>query len=85
MKGIIRLGDSHSHNGEVNSASGPIFAGKPVMLIGDTVNCSRHGKVTVEQGHASWTMHGKAVVVDGCAASCGCILQSSLTSVGVKP
>ncbi len=39
MNGVIRLGDPHSHNGTVNTASGPLFDGKPVMLAGDTVSC----------------------------------------------
>lgn len=64
MKGVIRLGDKHSHGGSVITASGADFEGKPVMLAGDMVSCSKHGNVSVPAGVASWTMMGKEVVVD---------------------
>ena len=31
MRGVIRLGDPHSHGGKVATASGALFAGKKVM------------------------------------------------------
>ena len=83
MKGVIRLGDKHSHGGSVITASGADFEGKPVMLAGDMVSCSKHGNVSVPAGVASWPMMGKEVVVDGCKASCGCVLYTSLSNAGV--
>lgn len=84
MKGLIRLGDPHSHGGTVITASGPIFAGKPVMLAGDTVSCTVHQIVAVTQGHPTWKMKGKAVVVDGCTAQCGCVLHTTLPNAGAQ-
>lgn len=82
MRGVIRLGDSHSHGGKVVTASGAIFDGKPVMLAGDTVSCPQHGTVPVTQGHPTWTMNDRAVIVDGCTAQCGCVLRTSLPNAG---
>jgi len=52
------------------------------MLAGDSVNCSQHGTVPVNQGHPTWKMNGKAVIVDGCVAQCGCILTTTLPNAG---
>ncbi|MFO6298516.1 PAAR domain-containing protein [Rahnella selenatireducens] len=84
MKGLIRLGDPHNHGGTVITASGAVFAGKPVMLVGDKVSCSQHGTVPVNQGHPTWKMRGKAVIVDGCTAQCGCVLRTTLTNAGAQ-
>lgn len=84
MHGVIRLGDPHSHGGNVSSASGPLFDGKPVMLAGDTVSCSQHGTVPVNQGHPTWKMNSKAVIVDGCTAQCGCTLHTTLPNAGAQ-
>lgn len=84
MKGVIRLGDPHNHMGAVITASGAIFAGKPVMLAGDKVSCSQHGIVPVNQGHPTWKMRGKAVIVDGCTAQCGCVLRTTLPNAGAQ-
>lgn len=84
MRGVIRLNDPHSHGGKVVTASGPMFAGKPVMLAGDEVSCPEHGRVTVTKGHPTWKMKGKSVIVDGCTATCSCVLQSTLPKAGAK-
>ncbi|RBQ32870.1 hypothetical protein C2125_18155 [Rahnella aquatilis] len=84
MKGVIRLGDPHNHGGAVITASGAIFAGKPVMLAGDKVSCSQHGTVPVNQGHPTWKMRGQAVIVDGCTAHCGCVLRTTLPNAGAQ-
>lgn len=84
MRGVIRLGDPHSHGGKVATASGALFAGKKVMLAGDTVSCPQHGQVTVTEGHPTWIMSGKAVIVDGCKATCGCVLRTTLPNAGAE-
>lgn len=84
MQGVIRLGDPHSHDGTVATASGAIFAGKPVMLAGDKVSCPQHGQVQVLQGHPSWKMKNRAVIVDGCKATCGCIVRTTLPNAGAQ-
>jgi len=84
MRGVIRLGDPHTHGGKVSSASGALFEGKPVMLAGDTVSCSQHGTVPVNQGHPTWKMNGKAVIVDGCVAQCGCTVKTTLPNAGAQ-
>ncbi|KEY56980.1 PAAR domain-containing protein [Serratia sp. DD3] len=84
MRGVIRLGDPHSHGGTVATASGPLFDGKNVMLVGDQVSCPQHGQVAVTEGHPTWIMSGKAVIIDGCQAQCGCVLRSTLPNAGVQ-
>ncbi|WP_425441802.1 PAAR domain-containing protein [Thorsellia anophelis] len=76
------MGDPHSHGGEVISASGQMFVGKPVMLIGDVVSCPEHGKNPVNQGHPTWTMMGRNVVLDGHQSKCGCTLHTTLPQTG---
>ncbi|WP_392563936.1 PAAR domain-containing protein [Orbus wheelerorum] len=84
MKGVIRLNDRHSHGGLVVSASGGMFAGKPVALIGDYVTCpiEGHGVNRIIEGHPNWRMNGKNVAVDGCRSACGCYLISTLPTAG---
>lgn len=84
MHDVIRLGDPHSHGGAVATASCALFAGKPVMPAGDTVSCSQHGQVAVNQGHPTWKMKGKAVIVDGCVTQCGCTLHTTLPNAGAQ-
>lgn len=84
MKGIIRLGDRHTHGGNVISASGADFAGKPVALVGDKVSCSKpgHGINPIIEGNTTWLMFNTPVAVDGCKCACGCTLISTLPTVG---
>lgn len=84
MKGVIRLGDPHTHGGKVISASGANFADKPVALLGDKVSCPKkgHGINVIIEGHPTWTMFNIPVVVDGCKCACGCSLISTLPNAG---
>ncbi|MDF7669686.1 PAAR domain-containing protein [Orbaceae bacterium ESL0721] len=84
MKGVIRLGDPHSHGDNVISASGAIFAGKPVALVGDKVSCPKkgHGVNTIVEGNPTLLMFNRAAAVDGCKCTCGCTLISTLPNVG---
>ncbi|XKM12778.1 PAAR domain-containing protein [Orbaceae bacterium ac157xtp] len=84
MKGVIRLGDPHTHQGVVIKASGANFDGKPVALVGDKVSCPKkgHGINSIMEGHSSWTMYDIPVAVDGCKCACGCFLISTLPNAG---
>ncbi|WP_332308374.1 PAAR domain-containing protein [Erwinia typographi] len=84
MKGVIRLGDALTQGGCVTSASGAEFEGKSVMLLGDSAHCAAHGKTTAAEGHTSWMMNGRNVVVDSCRAQCGCAFISSLPDAGAS-
>lgn len=86
MKGVIRLGDPHSHGGQVITASGAYFDGKRVALVGDQVSCPKkgHNQNAIIEGHPTWIMNDRAVVVNGCKAACGCVLISTLAVAGCE-
>ncbi|ELY2739895.1 PAAR domain-containing protein [Cronobacter turicensis] len=84
MKGVIRLNDPLISGGKVITASGADFMGRPVALKGDKVQCPQHkGIFAISDCHASWTMYGRGVVIDGCKAECGCVIKTTLTVAGV--
>ncbi len=82
IKGVIRLGDKLSRGGSVTDATGEVFAGKPVMLVGDSARCTLHGKTRADEGHPTWTMNGRNVVTEAYKAKCGCSFVSSLPGAG---
>jgi len=84
LKGVIRLDDRLTRGGCVTRASGQQFAGKSVMLLGDSAHCAVHGKTSAVEGHPSWIMNGRNVVVDQCHAQCGCAFISSLPDAGAS-
>lgn len=84
MKGVIRFGDGLTKGGTVTGASGEVFDGKTVMLLGDSAFCAVHGKTLAAEGHPSWMMNGRNVVVDQCHAQCGCAFISSLPEAGAS-
>lgn len=86
MKGVIRLGDPLLSGGKVITASGADFMGKKVMLQQDLVACPipGHGVNPVSECCTTWTMNGKGVVVDGCKASCSCIIRTTLPQAGTE-
>lgn len=48
---VVRLGDGHSHGGNVITASGTVFAEGPgVARIGDLVSCPIHGVNPIVSG-----------------------------------
>ncbi|MFL6707428.1 MAG: PAAR domain-containing protein [Massilia sp.] len=58
--------------------------GRAISRVGDTVSCplfypggKPHGVNRIVTGHASLTIHGVAVAVDGCMTECGCTLIGS--------
>ncbi|PKH23682.1 hypothetical protein CIG19_09645 [Enterobacterales bacterium CwR94] len=84
MDGVIRLGDRLSQGGSVTAASGEMFNGRAVMLVGDSALCSQHGPTVAAEGHPTWTMSGRNVVIDRCRTGCGCLLLTSLAEAGAQ-
>jgi hypothetical protein len=85
MNGVIRLDDPLVSGGKVTKASGALFMGKPVALKDDLVECPEHkGTFPITEGHPTWTMHGRGVVVDGCKAGCGCEIKTTLPTAGAS-
>lgn len=79
-KGFVVLGDKTTHGGTVITASSThIHRGKPVALVGDEVSCPLpgHGVSAIIEGCPDWSEQGRALVIDGCRAQCGCRLLSS--------
>ncbi|MBR7964637.1 PAAR domain-containing protein [Burkholderia vietnamiensis] len=83
MRGIIRVGDRHTHGGRVESgAELSKVMGRAVARVGDRCSCPIHGTCTVVAGDAAFNVEGQAAAFDGHETSCGATLISSLpTSV----
>jgi uncharacterized Zn-binding protein involved in type VI secretion len=80
FNGFVLLGDKTTHGGTVISASSTMFVhGKPVALVGDTVDCPEpgHGINPIVEGCPDWSEDGRAMVVNGCRTECGCQVISS--------
>lgn len=87
MKGVIRLGDKTTHDGQVMSASTKfVIQGKGVARIGDTVTCPQkgHGPTTIIEGDPNVLDEGKPVAFHGHKCACGCSLISSIAEFGKK-
>lgn len=81
MKGIIRIGDTHTGGGIVLSGSTMMkFRGIGVARQGDPVICPLpgHGKNVIAEGHPAFKDHGVPVAFHGHRCACGCVLISSL-------
>lgn len=87
MKGIIRLGDTHTGGGKVLTGSTHMrFAGIAVARLGDSVSCPiiGHGITVIVEGHPTFKDHGIPVAFHGHRCSCGCTLISSLPQATVR-
>jgi len=82
---IIVVGDSTDHGGKVISGS-PLHDvdGKPIARLGDQVDCPQHypggkphGINKIVTAHATVSVGGIAVAVEGCVTECGCKLIGS--------
>ncbi|MGH8416511.1 MAG: PAAR domain-containing protein [Pseudomonas sp.] len=76
---FVLLGDPTTHGGVVISASSThTVAGKTVALVGDLVACPLpgHGVNPIVQGCQGWE-EGRALVVNGCLAACGCLVMAT--------
>ncbi|MCR4469711.1 PAAR domain-containing protein [Burkholderia sp. SCN-KJ] len=83
MRGIIRVGDSHTHGGRVESgAEISKVMGRAVARFGDTCSCPIHGTCTIAAGDAAFNVEGRAAAFDGHKTSCGATLISSIPNSG---
>ena len=85
MKGVIRVGDSTSHGGEVlEGFDGHLIQGKAVALEGAACTCPRkgHGSPRIAEGNPHQTVDGKALAFEGHKTTCGATLISSLPTFG---
>jgi len=79
-RGVVRLGDTTSHGGQVISASDTYTVlGKQVALDGDTTFCPQcKGTFPIQVTHSERRHHGKFVAYDGHTTACGASLVSSI-------
>lgn len=85
MAGVVRLGDPHSHGGQVVQASGKnIAAGLGVARLGDAVVCYVHGSVNIAGGcSGTVATDGLPTAKDGCVTSCGATVYSTYNTIQV--
>ena len=78
-KGVIRLGDTTDHGGEVISASGSTIMGEAAALVEDKVKCPKCGGVfTILPNNSQNMCMGRAFTYQGDLTDCGAKLISSL-------
>ncbi|MBM2767487.1 PAAR domain-containing protein [Burkholderia anthina] len=83
MRGIIRVGDTHTHGGRVESgAATSKVMGHAVARVGDTCSCLVHGTCTIVEGDPDFNVEGRAAAFDGHKTSCGAALNSSVVDSG---
>lgn len=83
MRGIIRVEDTHTHGGWVESgARTSTVMGRAVARIGDACSCPIHGACEIAEGDPSFDIEGRAAAFDGHKTSCGAELISSLQHSG---
>lgn len=83
---IITVGDKTDHGGTVISGSpNHIIRGKSIARLGDKVACPQfypsgkpHGVNKIVTAHATLTVDGVPVAVEGCTTECGCKLIGSV-------
>ena len=84
MKGVIRLGDPTSHDGQVVSAADNyMIMGKGVARVGDKCTCPKknHDNCVIVEGDPNWIIDGRAVALEGHKTSCGASLISTLANL----
>ena len=83
MRGVIRVGDVHSHGGRVESgAANSEVTGRPVARIGDRCTCPIHGECVIVEGDSDFNVEGSFASFDGHKTSCGAVLITSLPTSG---
>ena len=83
MRGIIRVGDTHTHGGQVETgAATSKVMGHAVARVGDTCSCLVHGTCTIVEGDPDFNVEGRAAAFDGHKTSCGAALTSSVVDSG---
>lgn len=83
MRGIIRVGDRHSHGGRVESgAPHSEVMDRAVARQGDRCSCPMHGECVIAEGDPDFIVDGAEVAFEGHKTSCGATLISSVESSG---
>lgn len=85
MRRVIRIGDSTSHGGTVQTGRAQsIVMGRAVACVGDECTCpiSGHGRCVIVEGDDKVLIDGCAVAFGGHKTSCGAALISSASSSG---
>ncbi|MGN6666379.1 MAG: PAAR domain-containing protein [Trinickia sp.] len=85
MRGVIRVGDSTSHGGKVQTGRAQsIVMDREVACIGDECTCpiSGHDHCVIVEGDENVLIDGRPVAFDGHTTSCGATLISSVPSSG---
>ncbi|WP_175874434.1 PAAR domain-containing protein [Burkholderia sp. BCC0397] len=83
MRGIIRVEDTHTHGGRVESgARKSTVMGRAVARSGDPCSCPIHGACEIAEGDPAFDIEGQAAAFDGHKTSCGAELISSLQHSG---
>ncbi|MGN6083008.1 PAAR domain-containing protein [Trinickia sp.] len=85
MRGVIRIGDSTSHGGIVQTGrEQSTVLGKAVACVGDACTCpmSGHDHCVIVEGDENVLIDGRAVAFDGHKTSCGATLISSVSASG---
>lgn len=78
-KGVIRLGDTTDHGGEVISAHKPTDMGRQIACVGDMVRCPKcKGSYPIVEGDPNCTIEGIPMAFDGHKTECGAALISSV-------
>jgi uncharacterized Zn-binding protein involved in type VI secretion len=85
MKNIIRLHDSTTHGGVVTEAFlDTDLNGLPMAGVGHLVLCPLcKGSFPIVQGSATFTVHGRAVALEGMSTLCGATLIASGANAAV--
>jgi uncharacterized Zn-binding protein involved in type VI secretion len=83
MPGIIRVGDSHTGGGKVESGSQHRnFMGKAIARLHDLVTCPKHGDNRIGTATSGAFDDGIEVAQHNDLCECGCRLISSLPNSG---
>lgn len=83
MRGVIRVGDVHSHGGLVQTgAPHSEVMGRAVARKGDRCTCPMHGEVVIAEGDEDFQIDGAAASFEGHKTACGAMLISSLPTSG---
>uniref|UniRef100_E1TAM8 PAAR repeat-containing protein n=1 Tax=Burkholderia sp. (strain CCGE1003) TaxID=640512 RepID=E1TAM8_BURSG len=81
---IVRKNDKTDHGGYVMTATSTMdFDGLHAALVGDLVFCpiEDHGVNPIVEGHPTMFENGRAIVVHGCRARCGCRVLASDSTI----
>ncbi|MDR0243351.1 MAG: PAAR domain-containing protein [Burkholderia sp.] len=83
MRGIVRVGDVHTHGGRVECGAGKsTVMGRAVARSGDACSCPIHGACEIAEGDPAFDIDGRPAAFDGHKTSCGAELISSLQHSG---